>query len=189
MGKTMLNDIVLVMQDIYFFVKFGLVLIYNLRFIAKNPFVIFLDRHQRFIRWDGRGNNYFFCFPLPHANEHLFNSKRFLSLIFTRSICNSHTDSWWDLFSVDICIFMDANKTFQSDIVRIWVHIKLSPFYYKANALTNWDLHPYPPLSISHLPIPTPSQNLSSNLFPKCIRNKGWFIFFCKRLEEKNNKK
>ena len=26
--------------------------------------------------------------------------------------------------------------TFQSDIVRIWVHIKLLPFYYKANALT-----------------------------------------------------
>ena len=52
------------------------------------------------------------------------------------------------------CIFMDATKsellalTFQSDIVRIWADIKLSPFYYKANSLTNWDLHPYPPLSI-----------------------------------------
>ena len=40
-----------------------------------------------------------------------------------------------------ICIFMDAIKsesltlTFQSDIVSIWVHIKLSPFYYKANPL------------------------------------------------------
>ena len=55
-----------------------------------------------------------------------------------------------------IYIFIDAIKselltlTFQSDIVRIWVHIKLSPFYYKVNALTNWDLHPYPPLSIYH---------------------------------------
>ena len=26
--------------------------------------------------------------------------------------------------------------TFQSGIVRIWAHIKLSPFYYKANAIT-----------------------------------------------------
>ena len=40
-----------------------------------------------------------------------------------------------------ICIFMDAIKSelltliFKSDIVRIWVHIKLSPIYYKANAL------------------------------------------------------
>ena len=55
-----------------------------------------------------------------------------------------------------ICIFMDVIKlelltlTFQSDIVRIWVHIKLPLFYYKANALKNWDLHPYPPLSIYH---------------------------------------
>ena len=40
--------------------------------------------------------------------------------------------------------------TFQSDIVRIWAHIKLSPFYYKANALTNWDWHPSPQLFIYH---------------------------------------
>ena len=40
-----------------------------------------------------------------------------------------------------ISIFIDAIKselwtlTFQSDIVRIWTHIKLLPFHYKANAL------------------------------------------------------
>ena len=51
---------------------------------------------------------------------------------------------------------MDAIKselltsTFQIDIMKIWVHIKLSPSYYKANALTNRDLHPYPQLSIYH---------------------------------------
>ena len=66
---------------------------------------IFLDRHQRFIRWNGRGNNYFSCFPLPATNKHSFNSPRFLlPLVFTRSICNFQTDSWWDLFSLDICI-------------------------------------------------------------------------------------
>ena len=44
-----------------------------------------------------------------------------------------------------ICISIDAIKsellyayTFQIEIVRIWAQIKLSPFYYKANALTNW---------------------------------------------------
>ena len=46
-----------------------------------------------------------------------------------------------------ICIFIDAVKsellavTFQSDILKIWAHVKLSLFYYKVNALTNWDLH------------------------------------------------
>ena len=42
-----------------------------------------------------------------------------------------------------ICIFIDAVKselltlTFQSDIVWIRARIKLSPFYYTADALTN----------------------------------------------------
>ena len=42
-----------------------------------------------------------------------------------------------------ISIFIDAIKsqllasTFQGDTVRIWAHIKLSPFYYKAKASTN----------------------------------------------------
>ena len=55
-----------------------------------------------------------------------------------------------------ICIFMNAIKselltlTFQSDIVRIGAHIKLSPFYCKTNTLTNWDLHHQPRLSIYH---------------------------------------
>ena len=95
-----------------------------------------------------------------------------------------------------ICIFMDAIKSelltliFKSDIVRIWVHIKLSPIYYKANALTNRDLHPYPPTTVylSYLPGPAPCHNLPSNRFPKSIRSKGCFIFFT-RDWKKNNKK
>ena len=57
-----------------------------------------------------------------------------------------------------IGIFMNPIKsellilTFQSDVVRLWAHIKLSLFYYKANALTNWDLHPYPPATPSPYP-------------------------------------
>ena len=59
-----------------------------------------------------------------------------------------------------IYIFMNVIKsellilTFQSDVVRLWAHIKLSPFPYKANALTNWDLHPYPPATPSPCPYP-----------------------------------
>ena len=94
-----------------------------------------------------------------------------------------------------ICIFMDAIKselltfTFQSVIVSLWIHIKLSLVYYKAKALTNWDLHPYPPLSIYHTHSALPSRhNLSSNSFPKCTRNKGCFIFL-KRDWKKSNKK
>ena len=67
-------------------------------------FLSVLDRHQRFIRWDSRGNNYFSCFPLPPANKHSFDSSRFLPLIFNRSICNYQTDSWWNLCSLNICI-------------------------------------------------------------------------------------
>ena len=46
-----------------------------------------------------------------------------------------------------ISIFIDAIKsglltlTFQSDIVKIWTHVKQSPFYYKADALINWYWH------------------------------------------------
>ena len=132
--------------------------------------------------------HYFSCFPLPPANEHSFNSSRFLPLIFTRSICNYQTDSWWGLFSLDICILLAflwkqlSRRVIYFDISK-WHCEDMSsyqklPFYYKANAF-NGDLHPYPPLSVylSHLPSPTPSRNLSSNRFPKCIRNKGYFIF------------
>ena len=69
--------------------------------------------------------------------------------------------------------------TFQSDIVRIWAHIKLSPFYYKTNALTNWLR--FTPLAttvyISHVLNRTTSHHLSSIRLPKCIRNEGCFIF------------
>ena len=51
---------------------------------------------------EGRGSPYFSCFPIPPAHEHSFSSSRFLPLLFNRSICNYQTDSWWDLFSLEI---------------------------------------------------------------------------------------
>ena len=117
---------------------------------------------QYFIRWDVRGNRItiFLVFHFqPLTNIHLvhwdFYHLFLLDLfVITRLIADETCLLRYLHF---ICIFIDAIKselltlTFQSDIVRIWVHIKLSPFYCKANALTNWNLHPYPPLSICHI--------------------------------------
>ena len=41
---------------------------------------------------------------------------------------------------------------------------------------------------ISHLPSPIPSYNLSSNRFPKCIKNKLCFIFLTRDRKKKNKK-
>ena len=52
----------------------------------------------------GRGNHHFSCSQLPPAHDHSFIKSRFLPLLFNRSICNYQTDTWWDLFSLGICI-------------------------------------------------------------------------------------
>ena len=95
---------------------------------------------------------YFSCFPLPPAHEHSFSSSRFLPLPFNRSIYNYQTPSWRGLFSLEICILfgfslLQINQSywlwhFKVTFVRIWADAKLSPFYYKENALNNWDWHP-----------------------------------------------
>ena len=88
------------------------------------------------IRWDGKGNNYFFCFPLPTTNEHLFNLTRFIPLIFTWSFCNYQTDSWRDLFSLDIWILfaflrMQLNRSYWlcHFKVTLWAFEFISNFY------------------------------------------------------------
>ena len=115
------------------------------------PVFSLIETNDSWDRWDGRGNHYFSRFPLPPANEYSFNSTRFMLLIFTLSICNYQTDSWWDLFSLAIYILFAFLRMLlsRSDwfwhfklTVRIWAYIKLSLFYYKANALTQWDLYP-----------------------------------------------
>ena len=37
------------------------------------------------------------------TREHSFSSSRFLPLLFDQFICNNQTDSWWGLFSLEIC--------------------------------------------------------------------------------------
>ena len=53
---------------------------------------------------DGIGNHCFSCFPFPLAHEHLFSSPKLLPFLFNQAICNYQTDSWWDFFSLEICI-------------------------------------------------------------------------------------
>ena len=106
---------------------------------------IFFDRHYTLTddsndRREGRGNHYFSCVPLPPAHKLSFSSSRFLPLVFNQSICNYLTNSWWDLFSLEICILfafslMQLSQelftlTVQIDTVGIWTHIKLTPLYY-----------------------------------------------------------
>ena len=105
------------------------------------------DTNDSHDSWERRGKHYLSCFPLLPSYKYSFSSSRFPPLLFNLSVCNYQTDSWWGLFSLDlyfICIFIDAIKSelltfiFQSDIVRIWAHIKISLFCYKSNGLTNW---------------------------------------------------
>ena len=95
-----------------------------------------------------------------------------------------------------ICIFIDTTRSellnfiFQSDIMKIWAHIKLSLFYYKANGLNQLALTlPVATVCLLHLPNPTTSHRVSSVRLPKCIRNEECFIFFFIRDWGKNNKK
>ena len=114
----------------------------------------------------------------------------FFSIFFviTRVIAERHV-LLRDLYF--ICILIDTTRSevltfiFQSDIMKIWAHIKLSPFYYKANGLNQLALTlPVFTVCLLHLPNPTTSHRVSSVRLPKCIRNEECFIFFYKRLGE-----
>ena len=135
----------------------------------------------------GTGNNYCTCSPLSPANEYSFNSSRCLPLIFTRSLCNYQADSWWDMFFLEICIlfsllWMKLSRVTDFDISK-WHCEELSSYQTINFLLQKEHLNKlrYTPLPttvyLSNLPSPIPSHNLSSNRFPKCIRNKACFIF------------
>ena len=78
---------------------------------------------------------------------------------------------------------------FQSGIVRIWAHIKLSLFLLQSERLNQLKLTPLTiTVYLSHLPYPTHSHHLSSIRFPKCVRNEGCLTFFTRDLENNNKK-
>ena len=81
-----------------------------------------------------------------------------------------------------ICIFIDAIKlelltlTFQSDIVKIWAHIKL-PLLLQSDRLNRLRVTPLATtVYLSHQPNSISSHHLSSIRLPKCKRNEGCFI-------------
>ena len=73
-------------------------------------------------------------------------------------------------------IFQDIVRTLPSDIDRMWAHAKLLLLYYKANALTNWEWYPLPPLSTYHT-YPTLLQS-PLILYPFAKMYKKWGMFY-----------
>ena len=70
----------------------------------------------------GKGIIIFLVFHFhPVTNIHLIN--RYFWHLVTRSICNYQTDSWWDLFSLDVCILF------------AFIRMQLSRSYFK---VTSW---------------------------------------------------
>ena len=139
------------------------------------------SQHSR----EGRRNDYF-CFSLPPGHEHSFSSSRFLPLLSNWSL-TYQTNIWWDLFFLRdwgfTYIFIDAIQSeflaliFQSDIVRIWAHIKLASLLFQSERLKLPKVTPIATtVYLSHLPNPTSSHHLCSLRLPKCIRNEGCFF-------------
>ena len=110
-------------------VQFGLCFI--LIFFFLSVFFLFLSvfsvtdtndwRNSR----EGRGNPYFSCLPLATTEQNSSSLSRFLPLLFNRSICNYQTDSWWDLFSLEVCILfafslMQLGWSFWHFKVTLW---------------------------------------------------------------------
>ena len=120
--------------------------------------------------WDGTGNNYFACFPLP-PTKHSFNWSRFLPLIFTQSICSYETYSWWDL---DICILLAFLWMQLSRSYRLW-HFKVTLWEFEFISNCHPSITKRTPYQrLTPLPVTVYLSQLpssTSNLFPKCIRN------------------
>ena len=130
-----------------------------------------------------RGNHYFPCIPLPPAHKHSFSSSRFLQLVFNQSICNYLTDSWRDLFSLEICILfpfslMQLSRSYWLWKFKVTIHCEdLNSYETNTLLLQRERLNQLrlTPLAttfyISHLPNPTPSHHLSSIRLPNCMRD------------------
>ena len=89
-----------------------------------------------------------------------------------------------------VCIFMDTIKselltlTFQSDC-EDWSSYQTTTLLLQSERLNKLRFTLLATtVYLSHPPSLTPSCNFSSNRFPECIRNKGCFIFFYKRLKQ-----
>ena len=126
----------------------------SLNFLQRSIYLVFLIISLVFLNYTYLEEHSIWFVFYPHfflsslfflfLSVFFWQTLTILPLLFNWSICNwliaDETCVLRDLHF--ICIFADAIKselltfTFQSNIVRIWAHIKLSPFYY--NSLTNW---------------------------------------------------
>ena len=88
---------------------------------------------------DSRGDkgNHYYLFSTSTRSEHSFSSSRFLPLLFNRSICNYQTDSWWSLFSLEICILF-AFSLMQLSRSYWLLHFKLALWGFELI----WNYHP-----------------------------------------------
>ena len=121
---------------------FSLVCVLSVLSLSSFSIRNFFNKHDSQIGGNGEWVIIFLVFHF-HPLTNAFNSSRFLTRLSNRCIYNYWTDSWRDLFSLEICILFGIKSElltfiFQSDIAGIWAHIKISSFYYKANGLTNW---------------------------------------------------
>ena len=124
-------------------------------------------------------NHYFSCFPPSPANENSFNWSRFLPFIFNSIYLQ--LQGWYLMRLVVlrylhfICIFMDAIKselltlTFESDLKDLSLYQTIT-LLLQRERLNKLRFTPQTStVYLSHLISPTPSRNLSSNRYPKCI--------------------
>ena len=127
---------------------FSLVCVVSVFFFSFFLLSFFFCRYFPWRTWrvytEGRGNHYFSFFPLPPVNEHSLSSLRFIKLLFTQSVCNYETDSWWDLFSLKICILFTFLLVLLSRSYWLWYFkVTLWEFELISNylpSITKWTL-------------------------------------------------
>ena len=133
------------MQGFYFFVTFGLVLICIWKVCRKkSSSIVPCSIHYLHFSFEkhvpsqvlkdfsvenlestrtGEGIIIFLCFPLPPANEHSFNSSRFLPLIFTRSICNYQTGCFIFLQEIGRRITKSNYRVLKYEMIFLFISI------------------------------------------------------------------
>ena len=91
------------------------------------------------------------------------------------------------MFSLDICILfaflwmrLSRGYWLWQFKVTLWGSELILNYHPSMTNRTPWKAEIHTPshtVYLSHPPTPTPGRNLSSNRFPKCIKNKGCFTF------------
>ena len=139
-------------------------------------------------------NHYFSCVLLLPACEYTFNSSRFVPLIFNQSICNYWTDSWWDLFSLQICILlgfslMQLSRSYWLSYfkVTLWEFELISNYHLSTTKRTTYptDINTTSHHCLYVTPTqPYPYPPLILHPFAKMYKKWEMFHFFYKRMGE-----